>query len=243
MSFSDIQNIIKELFGKKQSQLFQIEDDKETADAVEATVIKSVRNFAFSPSSLNSYLSCKSRFYYECLLGISGGKNAATEFGSAMHYALEVLFKRMQLHEEKEFPEMGSIGDIFTAEMEKGKLYFDADLFESRKEYGLQVLQGYLENYHSGFNKIVSIEKFIRGVNIKGVPLKGKIDKLEFDGNRVKIVDYKTGNHGNIRKQLQGPNQDLPLGGSYWRQGVFYKLLVDNFPGKNGSLPMWNLIF
>ena len=37
-------------------------------------------------------------------------------------------------------------------------------------------------NILTSFNKIVAIERNIRNVVIKDVPLKGKLDKLEFDG-------------------------------------------------------------
>lgn len=41
------------------------------------------------------------------------------------------------------------------------------------------------------WNKVVAVERNIRGVVVNGVPLKGKLDKLEFDGKNVNVVDYK----------------------------------------------------
>ncbi len=41
------------------------------------------------------------------------------------------------------------------------------------------------------------------------------------------MVDYKTGNPDNAIQKTKGPNEKQPLGGDYWRQAVFYKLLVD----------------
>jgi len=64
------------------------------------------------------------------------------------------------------------------------------------------------------------------------VPLKGKLDKLEFDGKSVNVVDYKTGDITKAFADLQGPNEKEPQGGSYWRQAVFYKILVDNLKHK-----------
>ena len=51
---------------------------------------------------------------------------------------------------------------------------------------------------------------------------------MEFDGKQVNIVDYKTGNPENAIPKTKGPSDKQPLGGDYWRQAVFYKLLVDN---------------
>jgi DNA helicase-2/ATP-dependent DNA helicase PcrA len=64
-------------------------------------------------------------------------------------------------------------------------------------------------------------------VSIEGVPAKGMLDKLEFEGKQVNIVDYKTGNPDNSIPKIKEPNDKQPLGGDYWRQAVFYKLLVD----------------
>ena len=68
---------------------------------------------------------------------------------------------------------------------------------------------------------------------IKGIPLKGKLDKLEFDGKAVNVVDYKTGNVDNAKEKIKGPNDKQPDGGDYWRQAVFYKILVDNYEAKD----------
>jgi len=59
------------------------------------------------------------------------------------------------------------------------------------------------------------------------VPLKGKIDKLEFEGKSVNVVDYKTGDPDKAIEKLRPPNDKNPNGGDYWRQAVFYKILVD----------------
>ena len=80
----------------------------------------------------------------------------------------------------------------------------------------------------NSFNKIVAVERNIRNVMVDGVPLKGKIDKMEFDGHFVNVVDYKTGNPDNAIKKLKNPELDPPNGGDYWRQAVFYKVLIDN---------------
>jgi DNA helicase-2/ATP-dependent DNA helicase PcrA len=68
---------------------------------------------------------------------------------------------------------------------------------------------------------------------IQGVPLKGKLDKLEFDGKSVNIVDYKTGDPDKAIPQTKGPSDKDPLGGNYWRQAVFYKILIDNYEQKD----------
>ena len=39
-------------------------------------------------------------------------------------------------------------------------------------------------------------------------------------------------------KKLQPPDEEHPLGGDYWRQLVFYKILVDNLKTKNWKMQM-----
>jgi DNA helicase-2/ATP-dependent DNA helicase PcrA len=80
---------------------------------------------------------------------------------------------------------------------------------------------------------VVSIERNIRNVIIKNVPLKGKLDKLEFDGKQTNVVDYKSGDFDKAKAKLLPPNEKEPNGGDYWRQAVFYKILVDNYDAKD----------
>jgi DNA helicase-2/ATP-dependent DNA helicase PcrA len=94
-------------------------------------------------------------------------------------------------------------------------------------------LSNYYDKNISSFSKIVAIERNIRNLTIKGVPLKGKLDKLEFDGKSVNVVDYKTGDVDKAKDKLKGPNDKQPEGGDYWRQAVFYKILVDNYEAKD----------
>jgi len=79
----------------------------------------------------------------------------------------------------------------------------------------------------------VAIERNIRNVVIKNVPLKGKLDKLEFDGKSVNVVDYKAGDPDKALLKTKGPSEKEPNGGDYWRQAVFYKILVDHYEQKD----------
>jgi DNA helicase-2/ATP-dependent DNA helicase PcrA len=106
---------------------------------------------------------------------------------------------------------------------------FTKEQFERRLEYGHKIIPPYYERYINEWHKIVSTETSIKNVEVNGIPIKGKIDKIEFDGNNVNVVDYKTGNYENAKKKFLAPNDKEPLGGDYWRQAVFYKILIDNY--------------
>ncbi len=102
-------------------------------------------------------------------------------------------------------------------------------------ECGATVLRNYYEKYLGSWNKTVSEERMIRNVQVRGVPIKGKIDKLELNRKEINVVDYKTGdvNSKYTKDKLSPPNEDQPNGGDYWRQAVFYKLLIDNYEQKD----------
>ncbi len=88
---------------------------------------------------------------------------------------------------------------------------------------GSEVLSNYYDNYIYSWNRVVAVERNIRNVVVNGVQLKGKLDKLEFDGKQVNIVDYKTGDPDKARAKTTAPSEREPNGGDYWRQAVFYK--------------------
>ncbi|MEI9958738.1 MAG: PD-(D/E)XK nuclease family protein [Ferruginibacter sp.] len=105
---------------------------------------------------------------------------------------------------------------------------FTAGEFKRRLEYGEKILPPYYDYYINKWSRTIIAEKFIRSVLIQNVPVNGKLDKLEFNGRQINVVDYKTGNHANAIKKLVTPNDKEPNGGDYWRQAVFYKILIDN---------------
>jgi DNA helicase-2/ATP-dependent DNA helicase PcrA len=74
-------------------------------------------------------------------------------------------------------------------------------------------------------------------VVVNNIPLKGFADKIQFWGNDIVITDFKTGSFEKAKRRGEflrpGEKEDHPHGGNYWRQAVFYKLLVDNLPNKN----------
>ena len=189
--------------------------------------------FTMNVTALNNYLNCPLQFYYNNLIRVPSGKNESTEFGSAVHHALEQLFQKMQDNSQQQFPDKAVFIADFDFYMKRNRESFTKEQFNRRIEYGHEVLANYYDKYSNSFNKIVAIERSIKNVVVQGVPLKGKLDKLEFDGKSVNVVDYKSGNYENALSKLKPPHDKEPNGGSYWRQAVFYKILVDNYQSKD----------
>lgn len=199
---------------------------------------KMLDKFVMNVTALNNYLKCPLEFYFKNLIRIPSPKNEATEFGSAVHYALEQLFRKMLGPDgmggnNGQFPPREVFIADFRWYMHRHRESFTKEQFERRMEYGEEVLHNYYNKYIGGFNKIVAIERTIRNVVVNNVPVKGKLDKLEFDGKSVNVVDYKTGDPDKGISKLKGPSDKDPLGGDYWRQAVFYKILVDNYRQKD----------
>lgn len=198
-------------------------------DALEKDLIdRMLDRFVMNVTALNNYLKCPLEFYYRNLIRIPSPKNEATEFGSAVHHALEKLFLKMKQDPINEFPDKASFIEDFRWYMKRHRESFTKEQYNRRLEYGENILNEYYDSHVPEFNKVVVVESNIRNVIVKDVPLKGKLDKLEFRGNEVNVVDYKTGDPDNAKNKLVRPSAKEPNGGDYWRQAVFYKILVDN---------------
>lgn len=217
-------------------------NDKPQLDKIEEEFVTPlIEKFVMNVTALNNYLKCPLQFYYNNIVRVPSGRNEATEFGSAVHHALDQLFKKMQASGNNSFPAKEVFIQDFEWYLYRHRENFTKEQFARRLEYGNEILANYYEHYVSTFNKIVSVERSIRNVMVDGVPLKGKLDKLEFDGNNINVVDYKTGNYDKakkVKRTFDAPNEKNELGGDYWRQGVFYKILLDN----NASNPNWNAV-
>ena len=188
--------------------------------------------FEMSVTALNSYLKCPLEFYYKTLIRIPTGKSEALVFGSAVHFAVQRLFEKMRSSANEQFPPREDMVDEFIRYMKRHRENFTREAYERRLEYGEEVLGNYYDKYIHSWNNVVAVERNIRYVAVNGVPIRGKLDKLEFSGKEVNIVDYKSGDIEKAKDKLKPPDARQPLGGDYWRQAVFYKILIDNYDRK-----------
>lgn len=186
-----------------------------------------IEHFVMSASALNAYLDCPVRFYFERIVKVPQAKSDSMAFGSAVHLALKRLFDKMKENEQNKFPPVEDFIKVFEYEMYNSRDAFTDKQFQNRLDYGKKILPEYYENYVAGWNRIVVTEYPIRGVEIDGIPVTGVFDKIEFNGNAVNVVDYKTGKYLYAKDKLNAPDENNPDGGNYWRQLVFYKLLLD----------------
>ncbi|PWT78386.1 MAG: DNA helicase UvrD [Bacteroidetes bacterium] len=221
-------SISEDLQAEFQVLQWETEQAPEIERKEEEFINRLLESFEMNVTALNNYLRCPLEFYFKNLLRIPSPKNEATEFGSAVHFALENLFRQMQNDNRQQFPSLESFIGQFEWYMKRHRESFTKDQFDRRMEYGHIILTPYYEKYIPTWNKIVAIERNVRNV-YNGIPLKGKLDKMEFDGKKVNVVDYKTGDPEKALGKLAPPSEKDPKGGDYWRQAVFYKILLDNY--------------
>ena len=188
-----------------------------------------LEKYSLSVTHLNNYLDCPLKFYFNNLIRVPSGKNDTMTFGSAVHWALNKLFRALP-DNNQEFHSIERFMDDFKWYMKRNREAFTDEQFTRRLEHGDKILPAYYERYVNEWNKNTLTEHKIKQVEIGGIPVKGDLDKIEFDGKQITIVDYKTGSYENAKAKLKPADEKNPLGGDYWRQAVFYRLLVENDP-------------
>ncbi|MEJ6981995.1 ATP-dependent DNA helicase [Pedobacter sp. P351] len=209
------------------------EDDKPSIGLIDKEYITQLlQNYSLSVTHLNNYLDCPLKFYFQNLIQVPSGKNETMTFGSAVHWALNKLFRSLA-ESDNGFHGLNKFMDDFYWYMKRNREAFTDEQYKRRIEYGEKILPDYYNKYLDSWEKITVTEYAIKNVEVDGVPIKGVLDKLEFKGNLVNVVDYKTGSFERAKAKFKAPDEKNPNGGDYWRQAVFYKILVENDRRKN----------
>ncbi|MFD0795718.1 ATP-dependent DNA helicase [Mucilaginibacter litoreus] len=204
------------------------EADKPVVELLDRNYINQLlQNYTLSVTHLNNFLDCPLRFYFQCLIRVPAGKSPSATFGQAVHWALNKAFRKLK-ELDNEFIPTEEFMKEFRWYMYRNRDSFTKEDFNRRVAYGDKILPPYYEQNVSTWNKIAQTERSIKNIEVQCVPIKGNLDKIEFNGKQVTVVDYKTGRVRNAKPKLERPTNEQPNGGDYWRQAVFYKILVDN---------------
>lgn len=190
-----------------------------------------IKEFKLSPTALNSYLECPQRFFYDNILRVPKTKDFTQGYGTAVHKALELLFKKFK-RDFKLPPKEEFIKDFKDA--------LDEEIFtdeESKRAIlqGVEILSKYYDFYAQNWEKRgvpISCELDFSRDNVfyNDVPITGKIDRIDLldkNSNKVRIVDYKTSSPKS-QNHLMGQTKEKDT--KYLYQAYFYKLLADTDP-------------
>ena len=202
--------------------------------AMEKSAISQLmEGFQLSISAWNRYLDCPLRFFYEVILQAPQIQRTAASYGEAMHNSLQHYFNAMIADSEHNFPPKQVLLKFFEGEMRQRKTFFPEDEYKRKLEQGQQNLTLFYDQYQGDWVVNCRTELRLQNIEIEGVPLKGVIDRIDMiNDQELRIVDYKTGSH-NIDKVRPPKLPNRPEGGSYWRQLIFYKLLMENKGGEH----------
>jgi DNA helicase II / ATP-dependent DNA helicase PcrA len=190
---------------------------------------KKLERFTLSPTALNRYLECPRSFYFEYILGVPRAGNQYLGFGSAVHEALSVFLNKLK---EGLVSTPQTVDDFFEPALRKFQPFFTPKQYENYLVHGREILPKYVADKLMVWQEAEQIitEKSIGQVTHKGVPITGRLDLLmRGKDSRVRVIDFKTGNIDNERiknAKLKVPANLDEKGGDYWRQVVFYKILL-----------------
>jgi ATP-dependent helicase/DNAse subunit B len=176
--------------------------------------------FNFQPTTsirvtdVDAYRACPRRFFIERILSLSPASvkeyeiEAAT-IGTIIHRIMEQIIK--EPFEDIEY--LMSRSGIIIEEAMRGRRI---DAFWKRliKDTFIEILpdiyEKEIEIRKNGYI-LTDVEKNIAGEPIKGIKLKGKIDRIDRIGDSVQIIDYKTGTAGLNCKQVFEGNENMQL--------------------------------
>lgn len=202
---------------------------------------------SLSVSTLNAFLKCPLSFYFNKGLKLPSETNEAMVFGSIIHEVLEKIYISMDDSQSSELTEKtvlsleGALG-LFETIFEDKSYQLSSDRVK-RDAYvrGRKIIENLYKKPGYLKDGVIAVEQHIKGIKlgdilntkvdlseVSEIELNGKIDKIECDGNIVRLIDYKTGKAGNAKDKLVPPSEKEPLGGDYWRQAVFYYVLLTN---------------
>lgn len=210
--------------------------------------LETLRGMTFSNSSLQTWMGCSMRFYYQYILGLKeeedlseGVDNAA--FGTLYHYVMRRLYEPFigrQLDRtvlEKMAADSGSIEALvnegFYKELElkeiNGRNRIAGALVAKLASRTLEVDAGRAEG--DEINSIVALEEnytaSFRTPGGHNLRLRGIFDRVDRVGGRLRLVDYKTGGeHFTCRDIGELFQSDTHAGGSHFFQLLLYLLIL-----------------
>ncbi|MFA6270331.1 MAG: ATP-dependent DNA helicase [Candidatus Paceibacterota bacterium] len=181
-----------------------------------------------SVTALNHFMECPNKFFYKSILKLPEAPSASSEKGNAMHEALSRVWQKRARGKL----DADTISQIITKNV---KEYLSKSLLpvfekEAVSEELLinapKVAEALLEHFNQ--EGVVSAESWVESYfEFKNVELKlhGKMDSIVENEKNILVFDYKT-REAMSANAIKGETQGSD--GNYFRQLVFYKMLLQS---------------
>ncbi|MCW9054615.1 MAG: ATP-dependent helicase [Candidatus Pacebacteria bacterium] len=189
-----------------------------------------------SVTALNNYLACPWRYFYSNLIRIPKIPTKDMILGTVVHQALRAFFDALGKGKVKKDVLLQTFRDALLHTTLSGRTYDDV------LKKGEEALSGWFDAHDSWSKETLNeyrIETTLP-LSIEGLSelrLRGDIDKMEICDDGVRVIDYKTGKPKS-RNEMMGKTKARGAG-DYFRQLVFYRLLLDlegRYTMKDGAI-------
>ncbi len=217
-----------------------------TADVL-AAVRDMMENRGLSPSTLNTYIACPLRFYWDTICQLKEAQNVqedieANQLGTVLHSVMEELYGKPTI------PYKVCEDDI-THMMQKAKgtplveikyakeLYKTDDIAQltGRDQLAIHAIKKYVHNilehdktlcpffYHASEKRLLAAVQTSMGQHVK---VKGVIDRIDEVNGKIRVIDYKTGaEHSKTASMAEVFTPAKGKDYDHFRQTLFYALL------------------
>ncbi|WP_295088084.1 PD-(D/E)XK nuclease family protein [Ruminococcus sp.] len=174
---------------------------KASYDSKEEASVSVPTDNAFSPSAIDTYLSCPRKYYFSYILNMEEPDTddvfvviKPLDMGNLVHGLMDDAFRCSMSKEKVKAEAVRRFNALLTARPPINP----PDVKRVREDFMRMVENGFES---SNGNEVIYSEHTIKPVKIGSIKLKGRLDRLEKtpDGNIV-IVDYKTGRRVNHRQ-------------------------------------------
>lgn len=190
-----------------------------------------VHNFFEYPisfSRLDTFIKCPRRYYYQYIKNVGKPKffnEDNREFGANLHEALQKYFESSPYKFNKD-----EFLQIYT-NYEDTQLVLKNELFKIRlskfeKEQNLHFQKGF-----SVWKRELKIQS-----EFNGLPIEGKIDRVDINGDEIWLIDYKSGNLGTQSFQLAFYEMLYLAEFHQEAKGYFYSLKDNKFEPNNKKI-------